>query len=208
MAERASQRTPAQNRQMWGLVTQLAKATGCSREEAQEALRACCVEVSGQDSSSRLTEAQAHQVIRMLEQRTPRQRPASERPSPPASAHARPGAITPRQQEVLLALFVQVKMTSREQQMGFCRRQFKLPWPQHNGHVDQLITPLKAMAIRHVTGAEMRQRALALRGDPGLDAWQVGFIADLLRQTVVEIHTPHKLLKLIEAEVACRRSEA
>lgn len=208
-------RTPAQNRTMWGLVQGIAKASGCSKDEAEEALRACCREVSGQEHSSRLSQVQANRVITLLQARVPvaSPAPASSPPRPPArGAPARGDAlITQRQQDVIRALFVQVGMGDRARQMGFCRRQCKVPWPQTQAHADQLVEPLKAMAIRHVQPVDAWQRAQALVGHQRLNAWQQQFIPDLVRQfrdaepdkRLDKVLSPHKLLKLIEAEVAC-----
>lgn len=212
------QRTPAQNRAMWGLVSQISRQDGSSREEAAEVLRACCVQASGQEHTSQLTPDQADQVLALMRQRVGVSSTASP-PRPPARgrpvAPSRTGGITPRQQEVIAALFRQVGMTDRGRQMNFARRQCKVPWPQTQAHADQLIEPLKAMAIRHVRPMDAWRRAQALLGHDRLDAWQRRFIPDLVRQfqeaepagTLDQVLSPHKLLKLVEAEVACGVSE-
>lgn len=211
-------RTPAQNRTMWGLVQGIAKATGCSRDEAEETLRACCREVSGQEHSSQLSQVQANRVIAMLQARVPTASPASasspQLPPLRGSSDRSHALITQRQQDVIRALFVQVGMEDRARQMGFCRRQCKVPWPQTQAHADQLVEPLKAMAIRHVQPVDAWRRAQALVGNAKLNAWQQQFIPDLVRQfqeaesdkRLDKVLSPHKLLKLIEAEVACRGS--
>jgi hypothetical protein len=95
--------------------------------------------------------------------------------------------------------------------MAFCRRQCKTPWPQTQADADALIEPLQAMAMRHVKPAEISARVSALAGHPALNAWQVGFIADLQRQfnqaeDPRSVVTPHKLAKLIEAEARCQQA--
>lgn len=206
-------RTVAQNRAIWGLVSQLAKGTGCAREEAEVAVRAVCMEVAGHEHTSRLSEGQADEVIRRLRARISA-RPAASAPPPARSSTSTRREdlpITPRQQQVLAALYRQVGWDDRGRQIAFSRRQIKLPWPQTQVHADAIIEPLKAIALRHTDPRDAWQRAQALMGQPGLDAWQRGFVPDLVSQFVVadakgelaKVLSPHKLLKLIEAEIAC-----
>ncbi len=203
-------RTPAQNRVIWGLVTQLAQATSGTKIEAEEAVRAICREVAGHDHTSRLTEGQADVVISRLRARLPQGQGRPAAPSAPVGKSRQDAPITPRQQEVIGALYRQVGWDDRGRQIAFARRQLKLPWPQTQLHADAIIEPLKAIALRHTDPADAWRRAVALRESPHLDAWQRQFIPDLIAQFVVadaardlkKVLSPHKLLKLIEAEVA------
>lgn len=210
-------RTPAQNRVIWGLVTQLAQATGAAKAEAEEAVRAICREVAGHDHTSRLTEGQADVVIARLRARLPQSpAPATMATTAASVSMSRQNApITPRQQEVIGALYRQVGWDDRGRQIAFARRQLKLPWPQTQLHADAIIEPLKAIALRHTDPADAWRRAVALRESPHLDAWQRQFIPDLIMQFTVadasrdltKVLSPHKLLKLIEAEVAVAMGE-
>jgi len=210
-----STRTAGQNRRMHGLVGQLAKATGSTRDEAKESLRRHCREVSGQEHSSRLSRYQANQVIQRLEvelagQRTeqqPDREPWGQRgPGPRAGQN-----ITSRQTEVLQALFQQAGMGDRKRQMVFAKRQCKAPWPQTQHHYDQICEALKAIILRTTAASDAWRRAKALRGRAELDDWKRHFIADLCRQfehaadddAIDTVLTPHKLAKLVEAEAWC-----
>lgn len=205
---RPQPRTPSQNRALWGAVQQLAQATSGSRSEAEVALRAICQEVAGHEHTSRLTVSQADVVLERLRGRVRE----AQGPRPPAPTRCRTGGrdqrpITRRQQEVLAALFDQIGWPERHKQMAFCRRQFGMPWPQTQAHADKLFEPLKAIALRHIDPEDAWRRAEALRGHPGLDAWQRSFVPDLCRQfeaaqDLGSVLSPHKVLKLIEAEVA------
>lgn len=208
-----SLRTTAQNRAMWGSVQALAQATGGSRKDAEVALRAICQEVAGHEHTSRLTRPQADQVLERLRARVAAE--TKNRPRPAAKAGGGGGRkraeqpITDRQQQVIQALYIQIGWPDRRRQMTFCQRQCKCAWPQTQAHADKLIEPLKAMALRHTDPADAYQRAQALVGHPGLDAWQRGFIPDLCGQfagaaDIGAVLTPHKLLKLVEAEVAAK----
>lgn len=205
-------RTPGQNRKIWAIAGKIARASGGGREEQTDLVRSACKAVSMQDRSSRLNRAQADEVIALLRRR---QGDVEGGPSESVSSReptgGRVGPITPRQQEVLQALFHQVGMADRKQQIGFCRRQCKTPWPQSQEDADKLMEPLKAMALRHVSPEQAWRRAQHIAGHPLLDAWQRSFIPDLISQfeeaqaagELDKVLSPHKLLKLVEAEVKC-----
>jgi hypothetical protein len=112
-------------------------------------------------------------------------------------------------QEVIAAMFEQAGFETRDHQMGFCKRQFDLPWPQTMGHADALLEPLKSIALRKVTPDSLKQRVASLL-DKKLDAWKTGFVADLDRQireaekggrSAKSVLSTHKLQKLIECEI-------
>lgn len=217
-------RTVGQNRALWGAVQQLAQVSGCSRQDAEVALRAICQQVAGHDHTSRLTTGQADLVLERLRARVDAAQDSRPVPAPTPTAgpvSTRTGQaptrdrlpITERQQEVLAALYRQVGWEERHKQMAFAKRQCKVPWPQTQWHADQIMEPLKAIALRHTDPRDAWQRAQALVDHRGLDAWQRQFIPDLVRQfesagDISTVLSPHKLLKLIEAEVAVARSAA
>lgn len=212
-------RTLDQNRRMWGVVAELRRLSGLAADDAEEVLRRCCREASGQEHTSQLTQVQAEVVIGKMDreisgyskpaesvERKPERKPWGERGPGPRGGQA----ITPKQQAVLQALFEQAGLDTRERQMGFCKRQFGVPWPQTQANADALYEPLKAMILRRVKPSELQARTHALVGNGGLDAWKANFIADLDRQfsdaaktgKMKTVITTHKLLKLIECELA------
>lgn len=218
-SRRQPARTPGQNKRLWGLVSQL-RTAGASRGDAEQVLRSITAEVSGQERTSLLTRPQADEVARRLaahvqlctrDQPTPTTAETSSSREPwgtrgPGPRHGQ--VITQRMQEVLQALFHQAGMVSRPQQMGFARRQCKVPWPQTQEHYDQLMEPLKAMVLRATAPVDAWSRVRALLDQPGLTRWEADFAADLHRQfsqanaagTLRKVLTPHKLLKLTEIE--------
>jgi len=212
----APARTPSQNRRLWGLVGELAVATGSTREEAELALRRQARAVSGQEHTSRLSRDQAQQVITLLEreihgqqaevaQREERQPWGPRGPGPREKV-----GITERQVQVLQALFVQAGLDSQQKQMAFSSRQCKRPWPQTHREYDQIFEALKGMVLRAVVPMDAWARAKAIAQAPELNDWQRGFLADLCRQfqaaqaagDISTVLTTHKLAKLTEAEVA------
>jgi hypothetical protein len=208
-------RTLDQNRRLWGLVTELRKRSGISQEDAEGVVRRMCREVSGQDHSSLLSQVQAERLLSKMESEISgygERRPAKREPWGERGPGPRDGQrITPRLQEVLQALFEQAGLDTRERQMGFCRRQFGLPWPQTQAHADALVEPLKAMVLRAVPAETLRARVATLQARTDLDTWKRGFVEDLARQmdqaaragrSAKSVLTTHKLLKLVECELA------
>lgn len=214
----AALRTPGQNRQLWGLVNTLARASGCERDQAEEALRRHCREVSGQEHSSMLSVEQAAEVTRRLgheidsiqkDQRSAA--PTDRQPWGPRGPGPRHGQMaTLRQHKVLEALYRQAGWDCPAQ-IAFSTRQCKKPWPQSQQDADAILEALKAIVLRKVKPAAARARAIALQGRPELDAWKRNFVADLVRQFEEaaehghqgRVMTTHKLLKLTECELAC-----
>jgi hypothetical protein len=211
MASPKPTRSPAQSRALWGLKSQLERA-GLSADDAEQTLRRICVEVSGQEHTSRLSPNQAGRVIDQLQRlvsdatrKQPSREPAAHEPWGPRGPGPRQAVtITGRQQDVLQAVFRQAGMTTSEQQRGFTQRQCKRPWAQTQRDYDALIEALYAMVLRAVTPGQALARARALVDHPKLDAWQRGMIPDLVRQLEGggELST-HKLAKLTEAELRC-----
>jgi hypothetical protein len=207
-------RTPAQNRAIWGLKSQLERA-GLAADDAEATVRRVCAEVSGQEHTSRLTPTQAGRVIDQLQRlvqdaacRGPATRNAEPAPHTPWGPRG-PGpreavTISGRQQEVLQAVFRQAGMRTPEQQRGFAMRQCKRPWAQTQRDYDKLIEALYAIVLREVTPAQVLARARALVGHPRLDAWQERFIPNLVEQLEGGGGlSTHKLAKLVEAELRC-----
>jgi len=211
----APKRTPAQNSRMWGLVSALAKATGSSREEAKGALRRHCMAVSGQDHSSHLTRHQARQVIDRLQAElngTQQPEPARREPWGDRGPGPRTGqSITHRQLDVLERLYHQAGLDTKQRQMGFAKRQCGVPWPQTQAHYDSIYGGLEAMVLRQADPGDIWRRCRNLVGNPGLNAWQVGFVDDMCRQfseahaegSLSGVLSPHKIAKVIEAESRC-----
>lgn len=210
MARPKKMRTPAQNRRIWALVGELKRIPELSDDDVDAILRGCVFEVSGQHSTTQLSEYQAGKVIGLLDQhlgRRPERMPWGPRGEGPRKA----ATISPRQQAVLRALFQQAGMGDMKRQRTFCMRQCKVPWPQTQQHADALMAPLTAMVLRRVDPGEIWRRAQALRDRPELDTWQQQFVPDLCRQfaeaeaagNLGSVLSPHKLLKLCEAEDTC-----
>lgn len=220
-------RTPAQNRTIHGLVSELAKASGLERDDVTPTLRTLCRAASGQEHTSQLSEASAKVVIRGLQQELGKYRPASAargKALPDAAPHEPWGArggparlklVTARQRAVLAEVFRLVGMDTPERVAGFCQRQCGHPQPRTHAEYDQVIGGLRGILVRTQNRPEeLRARAAALVGHRGLDAWKAGFVADLLHQYdtagpgAARVFTPAKLIKLVECEVAVAASRA
>ncbi|HNC94769.1 MAG TPA: hypothetical protein PKW90_01525 [Myxococcota bacterium] len=133
--------------------------------------------------------------------------PATETPA--AKPASRRDMISQAQQGTIAGLFELAGMSTREQQIGFSKRQCGLPWPQSKEHADKLIEGLKAICMRKVDHTEMERRVRALVGHKQLDAWKRNFVADLADQysqaeDKTQVLTPHKLAKLMECEAAAK----
>lgn len=211
-------RTPAQNRELWGLVNELGRATGLDRDEVvATVVRTLAREVSGQEHTSLLSEGEAEQVLGKLRREVGKYRPRpAGRPAParhepwgkrgPGTRDEQP--ITAFQREVIRALFELCGKTTTREQTQFSTRQCKEPWPQTQAHADALITPLTSMALRKIQPRAALARVQVLHRHAALDDWQLAFVDDLLRQfaaaetagTLDKVLTAHKLIKLLEAE--------
>lgn len=196
----AAVRSPAQNRQLWALVTRLQAASGLSRPEATQVLQDVTREVSGQEHTSRLTPEQAVKVAALLEARI-----GAPAPAPTPAAETRITVITPAQQRVLLALWEQAGFDTPARRRSFCERQTGKPWPQTQADVNAVWKGLEAQILRRVDPADVRARVdvlVARKGD--LDNWKASFALDLQRQLGESPRnlTPHKLRKLMECEDA------
>ena len=225
-------RSPAQNRSIYGLVAEIGRRASLDTEGRRELLSGVAREVSGQEHTSLLSPSQAEAAIRLLRRRADDWAPLPVAPSVRPSAPPHPTAmpekaehepwgmrgqprpvetITPRMQAVLSGLWTLAGMESPQQQRGFTERQCKKPWPQSQQDFDKLFEALSSIALRKVQPRAAWERFQRLHGNPGLNAWQVGFVADMLRQyasaddvgRLDHVLTPHKLRKLVEAEVAC-----
>ena len=223
-----SRRSASQNRALWALVREI-EGRGLSHDEAVATLRQACIQVSGQDHTSRLTPGQAGQVIDTLKARLGQSRGRGQRtapaphepwddrgPGPRDDATAAP--ITPRQVEVLDALFAQAGMTTLPQRVAFTKRQCRGQGrPRSQRDADALFEALSAMVMRGVAPMDIWMEARELLADGrGLDSWQRHtFLPDLLAQFEVaapdhldQVLTPHKLAKLVEARHAHQRAVA
>ena len=202
--------TAAQMRRIWAFRGDLERS-GLQRCDAEDVIRQAVELVTGQRSTQKLTRDTAAAVISELEGQVEPTRPRQERALPEqrhASANNRDGRITPEMNEVVVGLFNLIGWTDQRRRTAFCQRQCKAFWPQTMREADQVIEPLKAMALRHLSPAEAWKRTQALVDHPVLDGWKRRFIADLNRQfrkahrddCLDKVMTPRKLEKLIEAE--------
>ena len=206
-------RTPAQNNAIWGLLSKLSLGA----EDRKGLLRQLCNEVSGQEHSSQLTQAQAQEVIRRLQGRAPSQSGAP----PPTKAQAEDATasepmLTPAQQETLAHVFRQAGMTTLAQQRTFCQRQIKRPWCQTNQDFNAVYQGLKAIVLRDLDPTDFQRRVDALVNHPALDAWQLSWAADVSRQCreaaergrLDRVPTTNRLETLIAAELASQAGAA
>ncbi len=162
-------RTLDQNRHLWGRVSLLGQRAGKGKAWAEDLMRAVCVEISGKDSTSHLTHAQAERLIARLDELIRRIKPASD-----ADA-----TITIRQQKALLWLYQETGIKSPQ---GFCQRIIKKPWPQTRQDGIYMYLALGNMLLR----AYPRQRILTmlqvLRNsslEKRLNDWERQFITEL-----------------------------
>lgn len=203
----APRRTLTQNRSLWALVGELVRASGIPREDAEAVLRRHVREVSGQESTRALSEAEAAEVQRRMRADLP---PAEPTPESEPATPKRDGrsVITEDQQRYISGLFRQLGWHDLARRQAFIRRQIGLPWPQTHKHVDQVTHALKAMVLRDVDPADVLRRVQALDGHAGLNRWQEGFIRDV-RQRLEQAKAPKRVIttrildKLDEAEQAC-----
>ena len=120
-------RSPAQNRKIYGLLAEIRRTSGLSQDDVEALKVRLCVEVSGQEHSSRLTPAQAKRLIGRLANELPARDDADRKVQRQAPPDKR--GISQRQVAVLQSMFRQAGMTSQQEQMKFARRQCGKPWP-------------------------------------------------------------------------------
>lgn len=195
-------RTLAQNRKLHGLLVEVQRKSGLNKEDAAALLRRLCRAVSGQESSARLSVAQAERVILALIGELGGKPAEAGEPERPQSAG---DAITPQQQRYVSGLF-ELLGWDRTRSIAFCRRQCGVPWPQTRRHVDQLVHALEAMVSREVDVEDVRRRLERLAGaDLSGDSWKAGWVADVALRLAEasdarRFLTPGRLVKLAEVE--------
>ena len=162
-------RTLDQNRHIWGKVSLLGQRTGKGKTWAEGVMRVICVVISGKDSSSHLTRAQADQLIARLHELIKRSKPV-----PDAGA-----TITIRQQKALHRLYQDIGVKSPQ---GFCQKIIKKPWPQTRQDGIHIYLALENMLLR----AYPRRRILSMLQvltnsglEKRLNDWERQFITEL-----------------------------
>lgn len=219
MGRAAAVRSPAQSQAIWALAAQLQRLGGLSKDDVEGLVRRAAREASGQERTSLLSGVQAVRVIQALQAEVDRYGAAARPEAAPEKREHEPwgarepvrrekGTITPYQQWLIGQLFALVGWTELERQRAFILRQTKRPWPQTQADADAIVEPLKAIALREVDPREIQARAKALVGHAKLNAWQRGFIADLVGQfegasDPRKVLSARKLEKLLEAESHC-----
>jgi hypothetical protein len=184
-------RTIAQNNRIYGLRAALERA-GLEAEDVAGIVREICLEVSGQEHTSRLSETQATRVIVGLEERVKRSetvpRPAQAAPAPHKPWGPRGGEdrtaqpVTARQLEVISSLCQDAGLTTLPQRVGFFARQLQgRRRVETQADADAIIEPLKAMILRKVSANDVSARLEAVRTHPKLaqDRFLPGFVADV-----------------------------
>lgn len=207
-AQRAPMRTPmrtaGQNNAIWGLVSQLDAllrldarlapaylAGDAAQPLAQRWLRAIIQQVSGQESSARLTLQQAVQVIQQLEQALVQCKAALTGPQ-----EVKPRAestINPKQQEYILKLLKAIAgVQGRYSELGrdmtrqreWCTHWLKVPWPQTQADADVCVEALKSILLRELPASSVLQRELEQLGTTeGLNTFESSLVADGLKRS-------------------------
>ena len=178
---RGGVRTVTQNRQLWGLVGQLAKLTGLGKEEAVELMRQECAEISGQRSSAALTGPQAAKLIAKLKYLAWR---ASGGEGRAKSKEQRTKTYSPLESvskamlELIEHLWEDARIYQGKSRQGFTKRITGKPWPQTIDDGSKLIEALKGVVERRSSLVELFCRAnrlLKQRADRLTD-WERGFL--------------------------------
>jgi len=136
-------------------------------------MRSICKEISGQDRSSELSEAQADRLITELEKRVTGTR---------VMAPDADGMITKRQQGVLKHMY---KDAAVNKPTAFCQRIIKKPWPQTRAEGNKVFEALEAMICRKLSRVDVETivwELLSIKFKGRLTTWEKDFIADLNRQ--------------------------
>lgn len=189
--------SPPQLRQVWGLLNQLAKASG---QDADELKIASVQAVTGQSHLSLITPTQADALLGHLRRELAKYTPKSEAPKPDPKGRA--GTISPRQQRVLTELYRQAGYETAEAKRTLSERQCGKPWPQTKADADKIYEALSAMVLRRNPAEKLLARVDAIRGHDALDAFERPFLEDLRRQLVAGGRmSPGKIGKLVEAEM-------
>lgn len=177
-------RTTTQNKYIWKLVSNLAQATGFTREYAKERMYNICQEISGLRSSSQLTEDQAARLIRRLEahiataRKTRNPKPETRNPK-----HDPDALATNAQLATLDQLYLDVGIDTEARQIAFCRRVVKSFMPITRADVAKIHEALEAMYVRQFDTATIdKMLAIAIRNKERLTAWEKKFTSDIYRQ--------------------------
>lgn len=206
-------RTIAQNSRIWALTSELGRVSGLGADEVKDVvLRPAVLRASGQESTTRLTATQAGVVIDVLEKAAAEYRAkAPAAPPKPAPDSREKSGITPAMQTYISNLFDLLGIADVAGRREFCMRQCKRPWPQTQEEADALVEPLKSRVVRRFPARDLMTRFRALQGNPGLDTWQKGFVADICEKfaraekagRIDRVLKPAHVLKLFEAEQRC-----
>lgn len=179
-------RTLEQNKRIWKLVSNFAKATGFARGYAEERMRDICMDISGQRSSSRLTEDQAAAMIQRLEAIIRTAHPPL-KGDKRGCVHDAEALATNAQLATLNQLFSDVGIDTDKRQVAFCRRVIKSYMPITREDVNKIHEALEAMYIRRFDAAAIdNMLAVARRFKERCTAWERGFIDDIYRQRAIK----------------------
>ncbi len=185
-------RTLGQNRRIWGLTSRLGNMT--MKGIAVARMRAMCKQISGQDKTSKLSEKDADNLTRALEEEIERvEKDGQQR-------RIEDGTVTPAQNRGIEGLYQQLGWKKENQKIGFNIRIIKKPYPGTSHEGRKIFEALKAMIMRGVDKDEVLQRIEEIIDFTGnITDWEMGFIMDLKRQIEEgALLSPMKIKKLHE----------
>jgi hypothetical protein len=174
-----AKRTSAQNRQIWGLVGQLARLTGLDGEDAEELMRQEVEALSGQRSTAQLTESQASKLIKRLKYlvwQAGGGREKQKRPKSPLEP------ITKAMQQVIQHLWEDAGIYQPQSRQSFTKRICGgKPWPQTLDDGSKLIEALKSVVERRASLADLFCRCTRLLTQRGrqLTEWEREFLVKI-----------------------------
>jgi len=153
-----------QNNRIWGLVSELARRGGLSKDEAKNIMHSYCRDL-GQSSSSALSTTQADALIERLRENI-------DKTNVPESKNE----ITKKQQDTLKHLYVDAGIRDPK---AFCQRIIKKAWPQTRIDGIKMHSALCNMLCREYPRDKCLSIVSTLKNSPKLNTWEKGFIADL-----------------------------
>ena len=166
-------RTAAQNRRLWSMVRRLDQLFGPGQGEAK--MREVVKQISGEECTRKLTEAQAEDVIWRLAARLASAEAARRAPEPEE--------LPTRQQLDMIQHFREDLGMATGQLIALTRRIIKKPWPQTRREAGKVYEALSAIFVRKIPREALRARvARLLFLDAELTAWERKFLEDQERR--------------------------
>lgn len=183
---------------VWSRVGKLQRNCDLSRDEAEDIMRYICVQISGQQSTKKLSIRQVEELCKELDARISRHSRSTPKPQPPPAdrrSTTRAGRAVYEDLNALTTMPGGRALLELAAALGWTKRGLRdwirnrmgsvcegIPWPQTRGQVMKLHEGLEAQLMRRDSSQppallQRAERALTL---PELSNWEVSFLQSIV----------------------------